>query len=297
MAAQDAPRKISDRSIEQFGSGDLLREGTRGRGPLEMHASVHALGPVLLVRASGEAQEIERRPLVPGMPTVDFIFIEDGTFAYSVGAAWEECQGPLMIAPSGVPQRVRFVTPWRFLVARIAREALGPLLPMLPDTATVCDTLSLPERAMHGYLASVGHEAAAEPGESLTASRLIVEMAAGVLRDRVATADQGQPPGVGLWSHALAVIVERCRDSEFGPASLAQCVGVSLRRVQTEFADHGTTVAAEIRRERARVAHGLLRDRAQSGLSAAAIAQRAGFAATSTMYRVLAEFADDAGDR
>lgn len=295
MAPRDAPRKIGDRSIEEFESADLIREGTRGRGPLGMTASVHALGPVLLVSASGDAQEIERRPVQPGMPTLDFIFVEEGTFTYSAGASWKICEGPLMIAPSGMPQHVRFVTPWRFLVARIATEALGPFRSMFPSESIACDELRLPERAMHGYLASVGHDAAAEPAESLTASRLIVEMAGAVLRDRAA-ASPVRNSDKGIWGHALAVIVEQCSSVEFGPAVLAERVGCSLRRLQGEFAERGTTVAYEIRRERARIAHGLLRDRAQSGLSAAAIAQRSGFAATSTMYRVLPDFTDMALD-
>lgn len=295
MGSRDAPRKIGDRSIEQFESADLAREGTRGRGPLEMNASVHALGPVLLVDASGEPQEIERRPLLPGMPTLDFIFVETGTFTYSVGSSWERCEDPLMIAPSGMPQHVRFLTPWRFLVARIATEALASFLPMIPTSARAYETLSIPERAMRGYLASVGHETAAEPAESLTASRLIVEMAGAVLRDRATTSSRRNKEA-GIWGHALAIIVEECSSSKFDPAALAGKVGCSLRWLQGEFSAHGTTVAAEIRRERARGAHGLLRDRTESGLSTAIIAKRSGFAATSTMYRVLAEFPDGAPD-
>ena len=296
MGSRDAPRKIGDRSIEQFESADLAREGTRGRGPLEMNASVHALGPVLLVDASGEPQEIERRPLLPGMPTLDFIFVETGTFTYSVGSSWERCEGPLMIAPSGMPQHVRFITPWRFLVARIATEALASFLPVIPTSATAYETLSIPERAMRGYLASAGHPTAAEPAESLTASRLIVEMAGAVLRDRATTTSSRRDTGAGIWGHALAIIVEECSNSEFGPATLAGKVGCSLRRLQGEFSVHGTTVAAEIRRERARTARGWVRGRAQSGSSTAVMARRSGFAATSTMYRVLAEFSEAALD-
>ncbi|WP_053385365.1 helix-turn-helix domain-containing protein [Leucobacter celer] len=289
MATSDAPRKISDRSIEQFAGPDLVREGTRGRGPIGMNATVHALGPVLLVSAFGEAQEIERRPLAPGMPTLDFIFVETGTFRYLAGSAWEECSGPLMIAPSGLPQRVRFITPWRFLVARIATEALRPFLPALPERAQAINTLRLPERAMAGYLASVGNDSSAAPGESLTASRLIVEMAGAVLRDRFGDGSPQGHPGVEIWGHAQAVIAEECANPDFDPRALAQRVGCSLRRLQAEFTDRGTTVAAEIRRERARIAYALLRDPAQAGARMALIAERSGFGATSTMHRVIAE--------
>ncbi len=289
MVPTDAPRKISDRSIEQFAGADLVREGTRGRGPLGMNAAVHALGPVLLVSASGEAQEIERRPLAPGMPTMDFIFVEAGTFTHSVGSAWEECSGPLMIAPSGLPQHVRFITPWRFLVARIATDALRPFLPALPEHARVFETMRLPERAMAGYLASVGHDATAGPGESLTASRLIVEMAGAVLRDRFGSGSPQGHPSTDIWGHAQAVIVEECTNVDFDPRALAQRVGCSLRRLQAEFTDRGTTVAGEIRRERARIAHALLRDPAQARVRLATIAEQSGFSATSTMHRVIAE--------
>lgn len=290
MAHRQAPRTVADRSIEKFESADLLREGTRVRGTLEMDASVHALGPVMLVTASGGPQEIERRPLLPGTPTVDFIYIEEGTFTYPVGRQWIVCEQPLMIAPSGLPQQVRFLTPWRFIVARIAKEALRPFAAMIPDDARVFDKLRLPERAMYGYLASVGHDAAAGAAESLTTSRLIVEMASAVLRDRAMPAFPERQHGADeIWSHALAVIVGECRRIDFDSNSLAQTVGCSLRRLQAEFAAHGTTVAVEIRRERARIAHSLLHDPQHRGLSISAIAAEAGFAASSTMYRVLGE--------
>ncbi|MGO3886357.1 MAG: helix-turn-helix domain-containing protein [Mycetocola sp.] len=291
MTPKDAPRRIVDRSIEQFASADLVCEGTRGRGALEMNATVHALGPVLLVNASGDAQEIERRPLAPGMPTLDFIFVEKGTFAYSDGAAWEERKGPLMIAPSGLPQQVRFITPWRFLVARIATEALEVFAPMFPQQAHVYDQLTLPERAMHGYLASVANGAAPAAGESLTASRLIIEMAGAVLRERRSPAQEQRPHGFSdLWSHAIAVIVNESSDPALDPTLLAHRVGCSLRRLQTEFAAHGTTVATEIRRERAHTALTMLRDTGRQGQSSAETARRSGFGSTSTMYRAVSDF-------
>lgn len=43
------------------------------------------------------------------------------------------------------------MTPWKFLVARIEREALLPFLPELPEAAAVYRKLTLPEQAMRSY--------------------------------------------------------------------------------------------------------------------------------------------------
>lgn len=73
MPHSSAPRQISDREVAEFSSADLQREGTRSRDSLAMDAVVHAFGPVYVIGASGGPTEIERRPLVPGMPTFDVV--------------------------------------------------------------------------------------------------------------------------------------------------------------------------------------------------------------------------------
>ena len=43
---------------------------------------------------------------------IDVIFVGSGEFAYLEGGTWRASRGPLMIAPSGLPHRVRFTSAW-----------------------------------------------------------------------------------------------------------------------------------------------------------------------------------------
>lgn len=281
----EPPRRIADRAVSEFSSADLHREGTRSRDALAMDAVVHALGPLFVIEASGGPTDIERRPLLPGMPTIDFVFVERGTFTYLEDGAWIESANPLMVGPSGLPLRVRFLTPWRFLVARIQREVLLPFLPRLPEGATVYEELTLPERAMRAYIA----ELAAAPakisaGDAATASRVTVEMAGSLLRHRFPLLS-GQPSkgAADVWGDAIGVIARESSRHSFNTAELAEAVGCSVRQLQLAFSRHETSVAAELRRERGRIARSLLQSPEHDGLSMADIAERSGFGSTSTM--------------
>lgn len=291
MPHSSAPRQISDREVAEFSSADLQREGTRSRDSLAMDAVVHAFGPVYVIEASGGPTEIERRPLVPGMPTFDVVFVERGTFAYLENGAWIESDAPLLIAPSGLPLRVRFLTPWKFLVVRIDREVLLPFLSNLPEVAAVYGELTLPERAMRSYLTEL---AAAppqvSPGDAATVSRVAIETAGALLRHRFPMLS-GQPArGVSdVWRNAIGVIARECKRPGFNTAELAETIGCSVRQLQLAFARHETSVAAELRRERGRVARSLLQNPEHDALSSGEVAERSGFGSASTMYRALLE--------
>lgn len=289
MPNEFTPRQISDRDVAAFTSQDLHREGTRSRDAMPMGAVVHAFGPLFVIEASGGPTEIERRPLLPGMPTIDFVFVTRGTFTYREDDAWIESSDPLLVAPSGLPMRVRFLTDWRFLVARIQRDALLPFLPRLPEGTTVYPELTLPERAMRGYLAELAHApASVGPGDAATVSRVAIEMAGALLRGRfpLLSADPGKG-AADVWSDAMGVIARECSAAGFGPRELAAAVGCSVRRLQLAFARHETSVGAELRRERARIARSMLQNPEHDGRSGAEVAARSGFGSASTMYRVL----------
>ncbi|KAM9863660.1 helix-turn-helix domain-containing protein [Leucobacter sp. BZR 635] len=291
MDRPSAPRKISDREVAEFSSADLHREGTRSRDSLAMDAVVHAFGPVFVIEASGGPTEIERRPLLPGTPTIDFVFVERGTFTYLEDGVWLESDDPLLLAPSGLPLRVRFLTPWKFLVARIQRDVLLPFLPRLPDGATVYGDLTLPERAMRAYLEELAEAPAqVSPGDAATVSRVSVEMAGALLRHRFPLMSAQPSRGTAdVWGDAVGVIARECSRPDFNTAVLADELGCSVRQLQLAFSRRATSVGAELRRERGRIARSLLQNPEHDGLSTAEVAKRSGFGSSSTMYRALLE--------
>jgi transcriptional regulator GlxA family with amidase domain len=73
------------------------------------------------------------------------------------------------------------------------------------------------------------------------------------------------------------------------PAAVAREAGASLRHLQTVFAEAGTTVAGEIRRERARLARSALQDPRLDEMSVEELGLRSGFGSSVTMRRALDE--------
>ncbi len=282
---------LGDRSITVYGQGDLVRTGVRGvGGELGMAARVRAFGAILVIGAGGTGSEFERRPLRPGLPTIDIIFVQRGEFAYLHGGEWITTRGPLLVAPSGLPNRARVEGPWRFVVARIPRELLLPYVPMLSDEVRVYEELTVPERAMEAFLAqSVESDQEVTPNESRTVDRMVLEMAGALLRARQGDGWIPGSPRAVVRDRALAVIAKRAADPRLEPAVVARDAGASLRHLQSVFAETGTSVADEIRRERARVARSALQDPRFDGLSVEELARRSGFGSGVTMRRALGD--------
>lgn len=282
---------LEDRSITVYQPADIAREGVRGvGGNIGMAARVRAFGAALVIGVSGTGSEFERRPVRPGLPTIDIIFVAKGEFAYLDGGAWVTSRGPLMVAPSGLPNRVRFNTEWEFVVARIPREALLPFVPMLSDEVMVYEELSVSEKAMQAFLRqTVESEDEVTPGDSHTVDRMILEMAGRMLRGRQGESLQPGSPHAALRDRAMAMIAKQSADSQFAPSRLARDAGVSLRHLQSVFAEAGTSIAGEIRRERARVARSTLQDARFDDLSVDEVASRCGFGSSVSMRRALEE--------
>lgn len=280
---------LPEHSVTEYADSDIRRTGVRGaQGEVGMQARVVTLGEVMIIGAAGTGSEIERRPVRPGAPTIDIIFVERGEFEYLDGPTWRASQGQLMIAPSGLPRRVRFLGEWRFVVVRIPREALLPYLPMLPDEVGVYGDLSLTERAMHGFLAQVvAGEAAAPESEGHTVDRLVLDMAGTLVHNRLGYGVKQGTPRAVLRERAITVIAKRHNDTGLTPAGIATDIGVSLRHLQNVFAEANSSVAAELRRERARVARSLLQDARFDDHSVGEIAAIAGFGSTASMRRAL----------
>lgn len=269
----------------------MARLGVRGvDGKLGMAARVRAFGAILVIAVSGSGSEFERRPLRPGLPTVDIIFVQKGEFSYQEAGIWITSSGPLMIAPSGLPNRVRFNSEWKFVVARVPRQALLPFVPMLTDEVRVFSELSVPEKAMEAFLEqSVESEQEVSPGDSSTVDRMVLEMVGAVVRGRQSgRLLQGSPHAV-LLDRVMFQINAHSSDSQLDPARLAREAGVSLRHLQAVFSEAGTSVAGEIRRDRARIARSTLQDARFDELTVEEVALQSGFGSSVSMRRALDE--------
>lgn len=280
---------LGERSITDYDAGKIDGVGVRGVGGAHgINARVRAFGAVLVIEAWGSSSEFERRPLRPGLPTIDIVFVESGEFEYLEAGAWLTSRGPLMIAPSGLPHRVRFTTPWKFIVARVPRDALLQYVPMLEDSVGIYSGLTMPERAMQAFLSqAVRSDQEVTDAESRTVDRQVLDMAGTLVLDRHSGVLAPDTPKAVLRRRALAVIAERSADAGLTPQALAREVNTSLRHLQEVFSDAASSVSAEIRRERARVARSLLQDARFDALQTGEIAERAGFGSSASMRRAL----------
>ncbi len=167
---------------------------------------------------------------------------------------------------------------WSFVAALVPRSAIASFVPSLPSDASVFADRRLLDTSMQqfvGCLLDTDDNASAI--EQYAIEQLVMEMCGAVLLDRVGgVSAQGSPHAV-LRERAIAVISQQCGDPSLKPVARRARGAVVVRQLQLVFSESGNSVAAEIRRQRARLAHSLLVDSRYDVLSIDQIAQRAGF--------------------
>lgn len=252
-----------------------------------MNARERICGAVTIWSIWGDAAEFTVRP--EPEDHLSFIFVESGTFTSRFAdEPWLAFEGGLIIAPNGVVRHVRFEGAWQVLIARVPRAAATAFVPQLPNLVSSFPDRRLLDLAMKSFLTEViDRNESASAIERYAIEQLVMEMGGAVLLDRLGTGGiQGSPRAV-LRDRALAVIAQQGADLSLTPSRVAHDVASSLRHLQSIFAEAGTTVAGEIRRQRARLARSLLTDSRYDVLSVEQVAQRSGFGNAMSLRRAL----------
>ncbi|MFJ3958961.1 helix-turn-helix domain-containing protein [Arthrobacter sp. NPDC090010] len=125
--------------------------------------------------------------------------------------------------------------------------------------------------------------------EDYASEQILLELAGSILLDHYGSSLEAGSTSSGLRDRAMAVIAQRCADRDLKPETVARAVQSSLRRVQAAFAEVGNSIAAEIRRQRGRLAKNLLTDGRYDVLSVQQIAEQTGFGTTAALRRALDE--------
>lgn len=276
---------IDDRELAAHGVrrvGD--RPGLRSR--------VRTSGGVLLLGMGGGSSELSVDTIAAYPDHSVFAFVDaQALWSRVEGEPWVETEGGLVIAPHGISRRLRWAGSWRVSAALIPRSAIASFVPALPPDAGVYPDRRLLDTSMQRFVAGLLEaDSPASAIEQYAIEQLVMEMSGALLLDRIGgVAGQGSPHEV-LRERAIAVIAQQCADPSLNPARVAREVQSSLRQLQLVFSESRNSVAGEIRRQRARLAHSLLVDSRYDVLSIDQIAQRAGFHSPMSLRRALDEY-------
>ncbi|QNA91999.1 MULTISPECIES: helix-turn-helix domain-containing protein [unclassified Microbacterium] len=275
-------RSIDDRELAMHG---IRRVGDRPG----LRSRVRSSGGVLLLGISGATSEltIDTATVYPEHSV--FAFVEtQALWSRLEGEPWVETEGGLVIAPQGITRRLRWAGSWRVSAALVPRSAIASFVPSLAPDANVYPERRLLDTSMQQFVTGLlDADAQASAIEQYAIEQLVMEMSGAMLLDRMgAVTGQGTPHEV-LRERAIAVIAQQCGDPALNPARVAREVQSSLRQLQLVFSESGNSVAGEIRRQRARLAHSLLMDSRYDVLSIDQIAQRAGFHSPMSLRRAL----------
>lgn len=253
------------------------------------------IGDVVLYSGGGGVMEFVA-PDAPG-EVVDLVFVESGELAITSGPVLAGSStkrvrgGALVVAPSWLGVRARAGTAWSALALRIDRATVEAFAPRIPDDVGVFESRSALEKAVRIFVFELLRSGAGDDTQSelerYATEQLLTEMAGSVLLDRYARGWSSAPPSAALRDRAIAVISQSRADPNLTPEAVARAVQSSLRRVQAAFAEVDNSVAAEIRRQRARLAKSLLSNSRYDVLGVNEVAEQSGFGTVTSMRRAL----------
>lgn len=279
-----AAHSIDDRELSLHG---IRRVGDHPG----LRSRVRSSRGVLLLGMGGATSELTVDTVSAYPDHSVFAFLEAQALWSRVdGEPWVETESGLVIAPHGITRRLRAAGVWRCVAALVPRSAIASFVPSLPPDASVYPERRLLDASLQRFIAGLlDTDAHASAIEQYAIEQLVMEMSGALVLDRVGgVTGQGTPHEV-LRERAIAVIAQQCGDPSLNPARVAREVQSSLRQLQLVFSEVSNSVAGEIRRQRARLAHSLLMDSRYDVLSIDQIAQRAGFQSPMSLRRALDE--------
>lgn len=269
---------------------DFFPVGTNGSEGNESTAPDQArceIGVVSLRRLSGDLCALDP---VGMRECVDIYFVSMGYLQDPTGSL-VPAAASVVIVPGAQGLPLPFVGDGTAHRIRIPRAAAETFVPHALDSLTVS---LVPSRLDDAALAFVGAildrpDRGGSAIEAYATEQILLELSGSLLLDHCGISWSSNTLTSVLRDEAMAVIAQRCGDRELNPEAVARAVQSSLRRVQAAFAEVGNSIAAEIRRQRARLAKTLFTDSRYDMLSVQQIAEQTGFGTTAALRRALDE--------
>lgn len=245
------------------------------------------VGEIALCHREGDLSALE-------FPTgwVDLYFLNRALVVNPADGLAKECGGALLVVPGGQDVESPFLGYGDVDRIRLARGTAETFAPHALTGVQFFPTLTRLDRAAHSFIrAMMGHpvEHRRSSIEDYASEQILLELAGSVLLEHCGSSWAPGSASSALRDEAMAVIAQRCADKHLKPEAVAKAVQSSLRRVQAAFAEVGNSIAAEIRRQRGRLAKNLLTDSRYDVLSVQQIAEQTGFGTTTALRRALDE--------
>ncbi|WP_448809169.1 helix-turn-helix domain-containing protein [Agromyces bauzanensis] len=247
-------------------------------------------GSVVVMHAASTTAAELLQPAEPPSQVVDVVFVESGVL--EIGGPGGEPVRPRFVAvvPRWVPQRRRLAGSWAITALQVDSAAVETLVPRLPDRVEVFPERTALQRGVHAFAAEIAHTGTNPTAlERYATEQLLTEMVGSLLLDRLGVGWSSGSPTAALRDRAIAVIAQSRADPELNAERVARAVQSSLRRVQAAFAEVGTSISAEIRRQRARLARSLLTNSRYDVLTIEQVAEQSGFGTTMSLRRALTD--------
>ncbi len=220
---------------------------------------------------------------------LDLVFVEHGrlTIESEFGALRVDA-GMIAAAPTWIAHHLEVAEHTAGLVVRLDRTAVDTVLPQPIQRPLVLEQQTALRRAVRAFAREVlliDDDVSAI--ESYGTQQLLVEMAGVLLLDTFGVGLSKGTPTAALRDRAIAYIAQTRANNDLTARDIARGVQVSLRRLQAAFAETGSSVSSELRRQRAQLAHDLLVDSRYDVLSIDDIAMQSGFGTSVSLRRAL----------
>ncbi|ASN21381.1 AraC family transcriptional regulator [Arthrobacter sp. YN] len=223
--------------------------------------------------------------------TVDIYFVASGVIRDPHSGTHLPGGESVVVVPGGRGLPSPFLGDADAKRIRIQRSAAETFVPHALDSVTVTPVRSRLDAAAEAFIGAILNQPARHGSaiELYATEQILLELTGSLLLDHCGVSWDSTSLTSVLRDQAMAVIAQRCADRELNPEAVAKAVQSSLRRVQAAFAEVGNSIAAEIRRQRGRLARTLLTDARYDVLSIQQIAEQTGFGTTAALRRALDE--------
>lgn len=251
------------------------------------NATECVVGEIVLSHLEGELSA-----LIFPAEWVDLFFLNRAVVVNPADGTSREHRDALLVIPGGTGVRSPFRDHGDVDRIRLSRSTAETFAPHALSGVQFFPALTRLDRATHSFIrAMMGHpvEHRRSSIEDYASEQIVLELAGSVLLEHCGSSWAPGSASSALRDEAMAVIAQRCADKQLNPEAVAKAVQSSLRRVQASFAEVGNSIAAEIRRQRGRLAKNLLTDSRYDVLSVQQIAEQTGFGTTAALRRALDE--------